>query len=235
MRKLSLIALLSVASCCYAQRMTGPAHFAPHAFKPGTNSVVIGQHGGFQGFPGRQNFYPLYPYGLFAEGYYSGASDDSNYRGVPQTIVLQLPPSNNSASDSYDPPKPPTSALMIELQGDHYVQISEESASKKDLSTQADNANQITVATKSSGPQPPHAADLPAATLIFRDGHKELVHDYTIADGTLYARGDLYTDGYWNKKITLASLNLAETIKSNQAKGITFTLPHSPNEVITRF
>jgi hypothetical protein len=238
MRKLSLIALLSTASFCQAQRMSSAAHFAPHAFAPGTNSVVIGQRGGFHGFPGRQNFYPFYPYGLFAESYYPSASEDSNYRGVPQTIILQLPPTNTAAADSYDPPKPPTSALMIELQGDHYVQVSEESTSKKDQPAPADHSKQISVATTSFAAQHPSSkrtTDLPPATLIFRDGHTEQVHDYTIADGTLYARGDLYTDGYWNKKITLASLNLPETIKSNHDQGVTFTLPRSPNEVITRF
>ena len=75
---------------------------------------------------------------------------------------------------------------------------------------------------------------LPAAILIFRDGHSEEVRDYTIADGMLYARGDYYTDGYWNKKIDLATLNVAETMQANASRSVKFTLPSSPNEVITR-
>ena len=76
---------------------------------------------------------------------------------------------------------------------------------------------------------------LPAAILIFHDGHSEEVRDYTIADGILYARGDYYTDGYWNKKINLATLDLAQTQQANSTRNVNFTLPSSPNEVITRF
>jgi hypothetical protein len=70
--------------------------------------------------------------------------------------------------------------------------------------------------------------------LFFRDGHSEEVRDYTIADGILYASGDYYTDGYWNKKINLSALDLARTLQSNAANHVNFVLPSSPNEVITR-
>jgi hypothetical protein len=69
---------------------------------------------------------------------------------------------------------------------------------------------------------------------MFRDGHSEEVRDYTIADGVLYARGDYYTDGYWNKKIDLAALNLPQTREANADRSVKFVLPSSPNEVITR-
>jgi hypothetical protein len=75
---------------------------------------------------------------------------------------------------------------------------------------------------------------LPPATLIFRDGHSEEVRDYTIADGILYARGDYYSDGYWNKKIGLTALNIPETLQANATRNVKFVLPSSPNEVITR-
>ena len=78
------------------------------------------------------------------------------------------------------------------------------------------------------------AVPLPAAVLVFRDGHSEEVRDYTIAAGILYARGDYYTDGYWNKKIDLAGLNVPGTLEANAARSINFILPKSPNEVITR-
>lgn len=70
--------------------------------------------------------------------------------------------------------------------------------------------------------------------LIFRDGHREEVTEYTIAAGVLYAHLDYATDGSWNKTIALSSLNLPETTKTNQSRGIKFQLPHSPNEVILR-
>jgi len=75
---------------------------------------------------------------------------------------------------------------------------------------------------------------LPPAVLIFRDGHREEVGDYTIADGFLYARGDYYTDGYWNRKIDLSTLNLNQTLQANADRSVKFVLPSSSNEVITR-
>jgi hypothetical protein len=80
----------------------------------------------------------------------------------------------------------------------------------------------------------PAALALPATILIFRDGHSEEVRDYTIADGSLYVRGDFYTDGYWNKKIDLSALNLAATMQTNATRNVKFVIPSSPNEVITR-
>ena len=50
----------------------------------------------------------------------------------------------------------------------------------------------------------------------------------------LYARGDYYTDGYWNKKIDLATLSVAETMQANANRSVKFVLPSSPNEVVTR-
>jgi hypothetical protein len=81
---------------------------------------------------------------------------------------------------------------------------------------------------------PAPARDLPPAILVFRDGSHQEVRDYTIADGVLYARGDFYNDGYWNKKIELSNLNLPETLQENANRSVKFVLPSSPNEVITR-
>jgi hypothetical protein len=79
---------------------------------------------------------------------------------------------------------------------------------------------------------PVSATELPSAVLVFRDGHREELSDYTIADGVLYTRSDYYSNGDWNRKIELGSLNLPETIKSNQSRGVRFQLPSAPNEVI---
>jgi hypothetical protein len=78
----------------------------------------------------------------------------------------------------------------------------------------------------------PSAPERAPAVLVFRDGHREEVTEYTIADGVLYARGNYYRDGSWNKRIELSSLDLHETIQSNQSRGVGFQLPNSPNEVI---
>lgn len=120
--------------------------------------------------------------------------------------------------------------LMIELQGDHYVRVSSAAIDGEALPLRP--ASDSAMAKSVVGKSP--AGDLPSTVLVFRDGHSEEVHDYTIADGFLYAQGDYYTDGYWNKKIDLLTLDVAETIKTNALRGVKFVLPSSSNEVITR-
>jgi hypothetical protein len=138
--------------------------------------------------------------------------------------------------------------LMIELQNGRYVRIGGAAANGEVLPSNV--ASNVTSNAGSSGTRSARAAaspdgattiaaanavhDLPAAVLVFRDGHREEVRDYTIADGVLYARGDYYTDGYWNKKIALATLDLSQTLEANNSRSVKFVLPASANEVITR-
>jgi hypothetical protein len=162
-------------------------------------------------------------------------------------------PDNNPEPSSSQP-------LLIELQGDRYVRVTSAAIDGEALPLNAALNNihvnnappskpagnhlarplaQPSANRSGSGPTiaaatAPAARDLPAAILVFRDGHSEEVHDYTIADGSLYARGDYYTDGYWNKKIDLAALNLTATIQTNSTRNVKFVIPSSPNEVITR-
>lgn len=112
---------------------------------------------------------------------------------------------------------------MIERQNGHYVRLTTTPANGQPLSLENDK-----------NPTPAATATLPPALLIFRDGHTEEVRDYAIADGILYARGDYYTNGYWNKKIVLSTLNVGETQQANTTRNVKFVLPTSPNEVITR-
>jgi hypothetical protein len=127
-----------------------------------------------------------------------------------------------------------TDPLMIELHNGQYVRVNSVAANGEaeplklpPNHSQASSASPPMITASPSQPLPP-------AVLIFRDGHSEEVRDYTIADGILYARGDYYTDGYWNKKINLATLNVPETLQANAARSVNFVLPSSPNEVITR-
>jgi hypothetical protein len=140
---------------------------------------------------------------------------------------------------------------MIELQNGRYVR-DEESAingevvplalgsnnsrsQKSSLSKSSEGRADRTASTPiSSITAAPPSRDLPATLLVFRDGHSDEVHDYAIADGALYARGDFYEVGYWNKKIELSSLDLPQTLQANSSRGVKFVLPSSPNEVITR-
>jgi hypothetical protein len=121
--------------------------------------------------------------------------------------------------------------LMIELQNGRYVRVKASAADGEaaPISLSKDSGPAARAAVISAS-----APALPAAVLIFHDGHREEVRDYSIAEGSLYARGDFYTDGYWNKKIDLANLDVAQTQQANLDRNVKFVLPSSPNEVITR-
>jgi hypothetical protein len=132
--------------------------------------------------------------------------------------------------------------LMIELQNGRYVRVDGPTINGDAAPIKfADDSGSAKVHPKAQKsalsddqPQTIAAVPLPAVTLIFRDGHNEEVRDYTIAQGALYARGDYYTDGYWNKRIDLAALNVPATLEANASHNVKFTLPSSPNEVVTR-
>ena len=162
----------------------------------------------------------------------------------PPVILMQAmralsgSPESPAQLSSSRKPTSSTQPVMIELQNGRYVLLSSTAANGEVLpqSTQAQSAklvrpNFTRPAAANSVAQTPA---LPPATLVFRDGHTEEVRDYAIANGTLYARGDYYTDGYWTKKIDLAALNIPATLQSNAARNVKFVLPTSPNEVITR-
>lgn len=170
--------------------------------------------------PFEPGYFPLLsdwftPQDLYAAGYPVAAP-------LPYGVEVYEGP---AASVSDRQPQPPSESLLIELQGDRYVRVNE---------IHAENAAEPLTQGSPDVAAAPAATPLAAVVLVFRDGTRQEVRDYAITDGVLYARGDLYTDGYWNKKIELASLNLPETIKSNQERGVQFLLPSAPNEVITR-
>ena len=70
--------------------------------------------------------------------------------------------------------------------------------------------------------------------LVFRDGHQEQAAKYTIVAGTIYLKGDYWTTGSWTRSIPVAELNIAATLQLNQQRGVKFTLPSRPSEVIVR-
>jgi hypothetical protein len=135
------------------------------------------------------------------------------------------------------PTEPPSEPLMIVWQGDRYVRYGGRGMADQ-VRTSADYAEP----NPSTGQSSPHSSSpgevnqpqLPAAVLVFRDGHREQVHDYVIASGKLYLRGDYWRDGYWTRTIELAALDVPRTLTANQENGVVFILPTAPNEVVTR-
>jgi hypothetical protein len=245
MRRLPLIALLAaVTITASAQRSSNSAHSAARPGSPAPparslSTVEVGTA------PRRsQNQHPrglpLLPFGLFSDSLFSDAATDQ-----PAASPSSAPNLIDVLSALGKPSQPPPLAsqpLLIELQGDRYVRINSAEGQSENRTESHEPVTVVAESTPASAHHatpaaihaPPIARELAPAVLVFRDGHTEEVRDYSIVGGTMYARGDYYTDGYWNKKIELAALNLPVTLKSNEARGVHFILPNAPNEVVTR-
>jgi len=173
--------------------------------------------------PGAHSGSFLYPPMFFSNFLDSGYPVASQ----PPVIFLQAPPANPAP----EPLPPPRQSLLIELRGDRYIRVSSEEPARTGVNDQGPGPALKPVG--SSTLRIP-SQDLAPAVLVFRDGHREEVTAYTIADSVLYAQGNYYTDGSWNRKIDLSSLNLPETIEASRTRGVHFRLPTAPNEVVTR-
>jgi hypothetical protein len=225
MRRLLLVTLLAaVAPGVSAQRMLSASPRFTSRFNQGNHP--------------QRFFYPL----GFSDPFYSDNLSNTRFSvaSQPQVIMLQAPPAATPLPSSFPSPAEP---LMIEQQGDRYVRVSgPETPGAVMLKPERLGQSQVQGAPAverrplgAAVPLPPaDAKELARAVLVFRDGHREEVSEYVIADGILYARADYYTDGSWNRKIALAALNLPETVEINRSRGDRFQLPTAPNEVIVR-
>jgi hypothetical protein len=210
-RVVALILLLGTPATLAAQRMG----FAPRFH--GRTSGFHGEH--FRHFGNSRGYYPL---GLF-DPYYADYFD-TGYPVASQPPLIVVQP---QAASVPEPPAAPMQPLMIELQGDRYVQVSGDQSPQAQMIVSPAPAKPITrsnnpISFDSSSP----------AILIFRDGHREEVTGYTIADGRLYVTSNYLTTGFWIQYIELSTLNMPETIAANSGRPHPFRIPSSPNEVI---
>jgi hypothetical protein len=254
-RPLAIFALLTTLTPWAAAQRTASAHAAaPRLASPRLNSpnasFAFGRSAHPFGFR-RSSPYTSLPFPFFGDFFDLDDIYSTGYPVASQPPILLLQAARAlTGSSGYptqaknDRESPSTQPLMIELQNGRYVRVTSTPANGEALPlepspAQANNP-QPAKQTRPNSPAasnsitPTPAIDLPPAVLVFRDGHSEEVRDYAIADGVLYARGDYYTDGYWNKKIALSTLDVAETLQANTTRQVKFVLPTSPNEVITR-
>jgi hypothetical protein len=209
MRNLLLIALLlTMPSIMTAQRM-GFAHFS-------------GRAAGFNrpSFRGPAAYYPLPFFDSFDSGY-----PDAAYPAPFQPVIFMMQAASAPASPD---PATPSESLMIELHGDRYVQISGNVSGQPQRIDSLPSDPPVIRPAARTAPVPQPASTI----LVFRDGHRQQISAYTIADDTLFAAADYYTSGSWNRTVALSSLNLPETVATNQSRGVQFRLPTAPNEVI---
>ena len=215
----------------------GTAGFGVSVGSPG------GARGGSVGGPGRFHqghgsgrgavLLP-YPYFYPDSDYYTGAPTQ---QPAPQIVVVP-------ATASVPPPEPPAprESLLIEWQGDHFVRTTLSSKNSTSVEQAGPDYSERSAAhlpaTRQSATkqkiaaQPP--AELPPAVLVFHDGRREEVSEYSIISGTIYSKADYWTTGSWTKKIQIADLDVPATLKINQERGLKFVLPTSPNQVVIR-
>ncbi len=224
-----------------------PAHSAAPRVHPPAGSFALTRSRRSSAFRRSSPYgspYTSLPFPFFGDSFNPDDIYSSGYpvASQPPPFLMQAlrdmaGPAAGSMGSSPLNDREPSQPLMIELQNGRYVHVNSAAVDGEALplslapqarSTNTRSAQTPAIAAASAAPA------LPPAVLVFRDGHSEEVRDYTIADGMLYARGDYYTDGYWNKKIDLATLNVPQTLQANANRNVKFLLPSSPNEVITR-
>jgi len=245
MRSVAIVTLaLALPFSCAAQRGASgggfhggapPGHAPTHRFPSAGSLVARGA------YASRFNRYS--PYGSLLLPFFDDAFalDDLYASGypvasqppmIPLETALALAGSRLGMGEFGREPSP-AEPLMIELKDGQYVRVSGEGGGElQTLPAESQPGKSAHVSPAGSSAP---ARELPSAVLVFRDGHREEVRDYTIADGFLYAQSDFYANGYWNKKIDLTSLDLAQTTQVNADRNVNFVIPSSPNEVIARF
>jgi hypothetical protein len=218
MRKLIFIPLLAlICAPAIAQRGFSGAHIGSHF------GGRFSSPRGSQYFPG----YTSLP--LFWDSFYPDGLLDSGYpvAAVPSFIVIQQP-SPQAAVPVHQPEQP----LLIELRGGRYVRVDDRQSNDQ----QGSDPQNTGVPLPRSDENVPPVSTVPTPSLptvlVFRDGSRQQISGYMMADGVLYAQTNYYTDGSWNKKIPLSSLDLSLTARENHARGVPFQLPAAPNQVI---
>jgi hypothetical protein len=215
MRPLLAFALLLATPARLAAQRMG---FAPHF--SGRSSGSHGEHFRNFGYP-RAGYYPL---GLFDPFYTDYLDAGYPVASEPPVIVVQQP----QVAAAAEPPAAPRQPLMIELQGDRYVQMSgDQRSGAQMIDSPSESPASLQSSRSSHAPKPASPV-----VLIFRDGHSQEVSAYTIADGVLYAASDYASTGEWTQAIELASLDVLETVATNSSRGLRFQLPTAPNEVM---
>ena len=257
-----LALLAVTARLALAQKGTGatpasdPTNFLGPGFAPaGMGSILkLAASGHRHGSP---RFSPL---SFLTDPLLSGLSG-SSYPPTALSPVITLQGAAESLAPPGDQGPPQGQPLLIELRGDRYVQISSNGTESDEPGGRPDYFGEMSGRASaksgrpagdvgktnvlSSRPRISHGAanaksaltagvphQLAPTLLVYRDGRREEVREYSIADGVLYARGDYYAVGYWTKKIELAALDVPQTVKENQERGVKFVLPDSPNNVV---
>ena len=183
----------------------------PFRFEPNRGTSFVGISGGR--FDGAKGLHRHSRDAFFYGGYpYVPPDYEESYEPAvvtqPQPVVMPAPPVRQ---------EPVPSAALLELQGNQWVKV-----------------NSFSMANVAAASVSTTAKETPPAILVYRDGHSEELTSYSIIGATIFAKADYLATGSPTRKIQIADLDLASTLKQNRDRGVRFDLPSGPNEVILR-
>jgi hypothetical protein len=194
-------------------------------------------HGGFvrngaRGVGSRHATRPFTRGGLLGSPFFYSdydALDPYASEGTPFPVAVQ-------PAAPEEPPRK-IKPLLIEWQGDRYVRFGGvEETAEHGTPAHADYAEPAITTSAAQKERPAiQAAELPSAVLVYRDGHREEIADYAIADGVIYVRGNYWQNGTWTKRISLSAIDPTASMQANQQRGSKFLLPSASNVVIASF
>ena len=165
---------------------------------------------------------------------YFSSDDESEPETVevapPQTIVIQaaqpVPPA---------PVSNPPEALVLELQGDHWVRITNGGVSQiAEQSSETEPESAKPFAEPRQTQRAESSSNLPSAVLVFRDGHEEEIRKYAIVGSTISISENYWSNGSWTRKVPISDLDIPATLNVNKQRGAHFALPSGPDEVMIR-
>ena len=207
---------------------------AIHGVPPSVTSFGFGGHPGFHGVPPsvtslgfgntpRQSHFnnfrtghrrnngfinPFYGVVYYAPYAYSGYSYDVMEPGVDDSMEEEYAARRPGAFDG--------SGVS--------PRASEEDRSPDDYRTEVNRRRSREESPESETPRPSPVEqpvkDQPNTVLVFKDGHRQEVGNYAIIGLTLYDLSEGRT-----KKVALAELDVAATVKQNDERGVEFKLP----------
>ena len=216
----------------------GGTFFTPPANSGGTFFNAPASNG-FQQVPSQQVSGPvrfhgrfarrhrIYPYAGYGPYFYYPDYDYDN--GPPEEAA---PPAARAAAQPAVPAETPRAAdsVVMELRGDHWVRLT----TTGPVEVMAPVPSTARIAVLPAFDLSPAAEPLPAAILVFRDGHQEEAAKYTIVGGTIFLKSDYWSTGSWTRKVSIRDLDVPGTLKRNAERGTKFTLPSRSTEVILR-
>jgi len=213
MSKLAIPAL-AVALCATAVAQSrvsmgrpaaGPVGMGGRRFGAGISVVERGHRHPF----GRSPFF----FGYGAPYFYS---DD--YEPYDLQYARSEPAPQPVSSEANPGPLP--EPVLLELHGSQWVKVT--------------NFGETSQQALNPSSQSASAKPMPAAVLVYRDGHSEEISSYSIIDRVMYTKADYYSSGSWTRTIQIADLDIPATLKQNQQRGVKFDLPSCPDEVVIR-